>query len=36
MLNKIDLGEIYNINYLVKKKLGEIYNLLGATLMFIV
>jgi len=36
MLNKMDLGEIYNIKYLMKKELGEIYNILGAALMFIV
>jgi len=36
MLNKIDLGEIYNIKYLMKKELGEIYNILGPAPMFIV
>jgi hypothetical protein len=36
MINKIDLGEIYNIKYLMKKELGEIYNILGPAPVFIV
>lgn len=36
MLNKIGLGEIYNTKNLMKKELGEIYNILGPAPMFIV
>ena len=36
MLNKIELGEIYNKLIFNKKELGEIYNILGPAPMFMV